>query len=291
MIELYLKYLQFEKRFSSHTVLNYKIDLYQFKNFLVSSYNIQNLECANHKVIRAWIINLSSKKLAASSINRKIASLKSFYKYLITRDKIKDNPLKKIPSLKKEKKLPKFIKESDMKMVFDKSKFKNNIKEIRNLLILELLYGTGIRLSELINLKIKDINANKNEIKVLGKRNKERIIPINNNIRLQLNKYLKLRKDQNNSCEYLLITSKGKKSYPMLIYRIVKENLSNIINSEKYNPHLLRHTFATHLINKGANINAIKDLLGHSSLAATQIYTHNSIEKLKKTFQKSHPKA
>jgi len=291
MIELYLKYLQFEKRFSSHTVLNYKIDLYQFKNFLVSSYNTQNLECADHKIIRAWIINLSSKKLAASSINRKIASLKSFYKYLITRDKIKDNPLKKIPSLKKEKKLPKFIKESDMKMVFDKSKFKNNIKEMRNLLILELLYGTGIRLSELINLKIKDINSNKNEIKVLGKRNKERIIPINNSIRLQLNNYLKLKKDQNNSCEYLLITSKGKKSYPMLIYRIVKENLSNIINSEKYNPHLLRHTFATHLINKGANINAIKDLLGHSSLAATQIYTHNSTEKLKKTFQESHPKA
>jgi len=291
MIELYLKYLQFEKRFSSHTVLNYKIDLYQFKNFLVSSYNTHNLECANHKIIRAWIINLSSKKLAASSINRKIASLKSFYKYLITRDKIKDNPLKKIPSLKKEKKLPKFIKEDDMKMVFDKSKFKNNIKEIRNLLILELLYGTGIRLSELINLKIKDINSNKNEIKVLGKRNKERIIPINNSIRLQLDNYLKLRKDQNNSCEYLLITSKGKKSYPMLIYRIVKENLSNIINSEKYNPHLLRHTFATHLINKGANINAIKDLLGHSSLAATQIYTHNSIEKLKKTFRESHPKA
>ena len=291
MIELYLKYLQFEKRFSSHTVLNYKIDLYQFKNFLVKSYNIQNLEFADHKIIRAWIINLSSKKLAASSINRKIASLKSFYKYLISRDKIKDNPLKKIPSLKKEKKLPKFIKEDDMKMVFDKSKFKNNIKEIRNLLILELLYGTGIRLSELINLKIKDINSNKNEIKVLGKRNKERIIPINNSIRLQLDNYLKLRKDQNNSCEYLLITSKGKKSYPMLIYRIVKENLSNIINSEKYNPHLLRHTFATHLINKGANINAIKDLLGHSSLAATQIYTHNSIEKLKKTFRESHPKA
>ena len=291
MIELYLKYLKFEKRFSSHTVLNYKIDLYQFKNFLVSSYNTQNLECADYKTIRAWIINLSSKKLTASSINRKIASLKSFYKYLITRDKIKDNPLKKIPSLKKEKKLPKFIKESDMQMVFDKSKFKNNLKEMRNLLILELLYGTGIRLSELINLKIKDININKNEIKVLGKRNKERIIPINNNIRLQLNKYLKLRKEQNNRCEYLLITSKDKKSYPMLIYRIVKENLSNIINSEKYNPHLLRHTFATHLINKGANINAIKDLLGHSSLAATQVYTHNSIEKLKKTFQKSHPKA
>ena len=171
------------------------------------------------------------------------------------------------------------------------SNFKNNLKEMRNLLILELLYGTGIRLSELINLKIKDININKNEIKVLGKRNKERIIPINNNIRLQLNKYLKLRKEQDNRCEYLLITSKDKKSYPMLIYRIVKENLSNIINSEKYNPHLLRHTFATHLINKGANINAIKDLLGHSSLAATQVYTHNSIEKLKKTFQKSHPKA
>ena len=176
--------------------------------------------------------------------------------------------------------------------MFDQSKFKNNLIDTRNLLILELLYGTGIRLSELINLKIKDCDLNKNQIKVLGKRNKERIIPINKNIKSQLEKYLILRaqKEIKNS-EYLIITSKYEKSYPMFIYRIVKNNLSKTINSEKYNPHILRHTFATHLVNKGANINAVKDLLGHSSLAATQIYTHNSIEKLKETFQTSHPKA
>ena len=211
---------------------------------------------------------------------------------MITREKIKNNPLKKIPSLKKERKLPKFIKEDEMIMMFDKSRFKNNILDMRNLLILELLYGTGIRLSELINLNINDFNIKKDQIKVLGKRNKERIIPVNKNIKLQIDKYLKLRQNQNdNRCEFLITTSKFQKSYPMLIYRIVKENLLKIINSEKYNPHLLRHTFATHLVNKGANINAIKDLLGHSSLAATQIYTHNSIEKLKKTFKASHPKA
>ena len=292
MIELYLKYLEFEKRFSAHTISSYRIDLYQFKNFLLSDYEMKSLESVNHKIVRSWIINMSSQKLTPATINRKIASIKAFYKYLITREKIKNNPLKKIPSLKKERKLPKFIKEDEMIMMFDKSRFKNNILDMRNLLILELLYGTGIRLSELINLKINDFNIKKDQIKVLGKRNKERIIPVNKNIKLQIDKYLKLRQNQNdNRCEFLITTSKFQKSYPMLIYRIVKENLLKIINSEKYNPHLLRHTFATHLVNKGANINAIKDLLGHSSLAATQIYTHNSIEKLKKTFRDSHPKA
>ena len=237
-------------------------------------------------------INLSSENLAPTTINRKIASVKSFYKYLISREKLKENPFKKITLLKKEKKLPKFIKEKDIKIMFDQSKFENNLTDIRNLLILELLYGTGIRLSELINLKIKDCDLNKNQIKVLGKRNKERIVPINKSIKYQLEKYLILRTEKEiNQSEYLIITSKYEKSYPMLIYRIVKENLSKTINSEKYNPHILRHTFATHLVNKGANINAVKDLLGHSSLAATQIYTHNSIEKLKETFKESHPKA
>ena len=292
MFELFLKYLRFEKRYSDHTVSSYKIDLKQFIEFIEKEFGLKKLNSVNHKIARSWIINLSSENLTSATINRKIASAKSFYKYLISREKLNENPFKKISLLKKEKKLPSFIKEKDIKLMFDQSKFKNNLIDTRNLLILELLYGTGIRLSELINLKIKDCDLNKNQIKVLGKRNKERIIPINKNIKSQLEKYLILRaqKEIKNS-EYLIITSKYEKSYPMFIYRIVKNNLSKTINSEKYNPHILRHTFATHLVNKGANINAVKDLLGHSSLAATQIYTHNSIEKLKETFQTSHPKA
>ena len=292
MFELFLKYLRFEKRYSDHTVSSYKIDLKQFIEFIEKEFELKKLNLVNHKIARSWIINLSSENLTSATINRKIASAKSFYKYLISREKLNENPFKNISLLKKEKKLPKFIKEKDIKVMFDQSKFKNNLIDTRNLLILELLYGTGIRLSELINLKIKDCDLNKNQIKVLGKRNKERIIPINKNIKSQLEKYLILRaqKEIKNS-EYLIITSKYEKSYPMFIYRIVKNNLSKTINSEKYNPHILRHTFATHLVNKGANINAVKDLLGHSSLAATQIYTHNSIEKLKETFQTSHPKA
>jgi len=292
MIELFLKYLKFEKRFSDHTIKSYKIDLFQFEKFLLKQYKIHKIESSDHKTIRSWIINLSSNDFTSTTINRKIASLKSFFKYLISREKINKNPSKKIPSLKKERRLPKFIKENDMKLIFDKSKFENNELDMRDLLILELLYGTGIRLSELINLKLRDYDKTKSQIKVLGKRNKERIIPLNKNVELQIIKYLNLRKKQNNSfSEFLITTSKLKKSYPMMIYRIVKENLSKVINSEQYNPHMLRHTFATHLINKGADINAVKDLLGHSSLASTQIYTQNSIEKLKKTFQDSHPKA
>ncbi len=292
MLELFLKYLRFEKRYSDHTVSSYKIDLQQFENFIKEEFNLKQFNSVNHRTARSWIINLSSENLAPTTINRKIASVKAFYKYLISREKLNKNPFKKITLLKKEKKLPKFIKEKDIKIMFDQSKFENNLTDFRNLLILELLYGTGIRLSELINLKIKDCDLNKSQIKVLGKRNKERIVPINNSIKSQLKKYLILRTEKEiNESEYLIITSKYEKSYPMLIYRIVKENLSKTINSEKYNPHILRHTFATHLVNKGANINAVKDLLGHSSLAATQIYTHNSIEKLKETFKASHPKA
>ena len=292
MLELFLKYLRFEKRYSDHTVSSYNIDLKQFIEFIEKEFGLKKLNSVNYRIARSWIINLSSENLTSATINRKIASAKSFYKYLISREKLNENPFKKISLLKKEKKLPSFIKEKDIKLMFDQSKFKNNLIDIRNLLILELLYGTGIRLSELINLKIKDCDLNKSQIKVLGKRNKERIIPINKNIKSQLQKYLILRTQKEiKISEYLIITSKYEKSYPMFIYRIVKENLSKTINSEKYNPHILRHTFATHLVNKGANINAIKDLLGHSSLAATQIYTHNSIEKLKETFQTSHPKA
>ena len=201
------------------------------------------------------------------------------------------NPTANINSLKTDQKIPNFIKEKDINYLFDNLKVENNFEGQRDLLILELLYGTGIRISELINLKTKNINITKKEIKVLGKRNKERIVPIHDHILNQIDRFRNKKNDIKSDHKYLLCTKKGDQLYPMLIYRIVKKHLSSLINSKKYNPHLLRHTFATHILNKGGDLNSIKDLLGHESLAATQIYTHNSIEKLKETFKASHPRA
>ena len=292
MREAFLKHLQFEKRVSLNTLKSYKNDLNQFFEFYKNYAKVDTLKDVDKRAIRSWVIELSIKDLSNRTINRKIASLKSFFKFLIKRKIININPTNNIHALKTNQPLPHFIKEKDIKYLFDNITFKNDFNGNRDLLILELLYGTGIRISELINLKTKDLDNHKKEIKVLGKRGKERIIPLNNSAFAQTIKYEKLKKKLNyKNKEYLLCTEKGKKIYPMLISRVVKNNLSSLINSEKYNPHLLRHTFATHILNKGADLNSIKELLGHESLAATQVYTHNSIEKLKETFRKSHPKA
>ena len=292
MREAFLKHLQFEKRVSLNTRKSYKNDLNQFFEFYKNYAKVDTLKEVDKRAIRSWVIELSLKDLSNRTINRKIASLKSFFKFLIKRKIININPTNNIHALKTNQPLPHFIKEKDIKYLFDNITFKNDFNGNRDLLILELLYGTGIRISELINLKTKDLDNHKKEIKVLGKRGKERIIPLNNSAFAQTIKYEKLKKKLNyKNKEYLLCTEKGKKIYPMLISRVVKNNLSSLINSEKYNPHLLRHTFATHILNKGADLNSIKELLGHESLAATQVYTHNSIEKLKETFRKSHPKA
>ena len=292
MREVFFKHLQFEKRVSQNTLKSYKNDLNQFFEFYKNYAKADNLKEVDKRAIRSWIINLSLKDLSNRTINRKIASLKSFFKFLIQRKIISINPTNNINALKTKQPLPHFIKEKDIKYLFDNITFKNDFNGNRDLLILELLYGTGIRISELINLKIRDLDKRKKEIKVLGKRGKERIIPLNNSAFAQTIKYEKFKEKLNyKNKEYLLCTEKGEKIYPMLISRVVKNNLSSLINSEKYNPHLLRHTFATHILNKGADLNSIKELLGHESLAATQVYTHNSIEKLKETFRKSHPKA
>ena len=287
----FIKYLKFEKRLSENTVISYETDLDQFFSFYKEHSASQEIEKVDKRTIRSWIVKLSLSNLSAKSINRKIASLKSFFKFLVKRDLIKKNPSSHINSLKTDQKIPSFIKERDINFLFKNIDTKEDFTGQRDLLILELLYGTGIRISELINIKISDINFTKKEIKVIGKRNKERIIPLHNNAIYQTKKYLKLAEKEGYKNQYLLFTKKGEKIYPMLINRIVKKHLSTLIKSKKYNPHLLRHTFATHILNKGGDLNSIKDLLGHSSLAATQVYTHNSIEKLKETFNSSHPRA
>ena len=291
MKDRFIKYLRFEKRLSVNTVISYETDLNQFLSFYKEYSTSQKIEKVDKRTIRSWIVKLSLSNLSAKSINRKIASLKSFFKFLVKRDLIKKNPSSHVTSLKTDQKIPTFIKEKDINFLFKNIDVKEDCTGQRDLLILELLYGTGIRISELINIKISDINFAKKEIKVVGKRNKERIIPMHNNAIYQTKKYLQLAEKEGYENQYLLITKKGEKIYPMLINRIVKKHLSTLINSKKYNPHLLRHTFATHILNKGGDLNSIKDLLGHSSLAATQVYTHNSIEKLKETFNSSHPRA
>ncbi|MBU82579.1 MAG: integrase [Flammeovirgaceae bacterium] len=291
MKDKFLRHLKFEKRVSENTIKSYDNDLSQFLTFSEKYENNRKLSSIDNKTIRAWIIELSTKNLSNKSINRKIASIKSFFKFLIKRQIIKKNPSTLVKSLKAKQKLPLFLKEKDLVGLFKTINLSNTLDETRSDLILELLYGTGIRINELINLKSKNLDLIRNEIKVLGKRNKERILPINQNIVSKAKLYLNHKKRKSSKSEFVFLTDKGNKLYPMMVYRIVKKCLSSLINSEKYNPHLLRHSFATHILNKGGDLNAIKDLLGHESLAATQIYTHNSIEKLKETHKKSHPRA
>jgi len=291
MKDKFLRHLKFEKRVSENTIKSYDNDLSQFLTFSEKYENNRKISSIDNKTIRAWIIELSTKNLSNKSINRKIASIKSFFRFLIKRQIIKKNPSTLVKSLKAKQTLPLFLKEKDLVGLFKTINLSNTLDETRSDLILELLYGTGIRINELINLKSKNLDLIRNEIKVFGKRNKERILPINQNIVSKAKLYLNHKKRKFSKSEFVFLTDKGNKLYPMMVYRIVKKCLSSLINSEKYNPHLLRHSFATHILNKGGDLNAIKDLLGHESLAATQIYTHNSIEKLKETHKKSHPRA
>ena len=287
MIKSFLKYLEYEKRYSSHTVTSYSTDLTQFHSFINGAYPELDLSNVDHRILRSWIVQLVDQGLDNTSINRKISSLKAFYRFLLKREVISEDPTRKLNVLKKSKKLPQFVNEGDMITLLEQVDFENNEEGKRDKLILDLLYGTGIRLSELIGLKVSDINFTQQTLKVLGKRNKERIIPFSTNLAQSMGEYIKVRAVDS---AQLLITEQGKPLYPMLIYRVVKKYLS-LVNVDKRSPHVLRHTFATHLLNKGADLNAVKDLLGHSSLAATQVYTHNSIEKLKTAFKKAHPKA
>lgn len=293
MIESFLKYLKFEKRVSAHTLLAYKQDLYQFENFLSETFPDEKPEQADYGIIRTWIIHLVESGLEAPSVNRKIACLRTFFKFLLRQEIVTKDPMLKIRVLKTKKKLPSFVKETDIIHLLDTVVFEETLEGWRDKLILELFYATGIRLSELIQLKESQIDLKNCTIKVVGKRNKERIIPFASGIVSIIENYKRIRDTEVNKKghTYLFVTDKGEPCYPMMVYRIVKKYLHEHTTTDKRSPHVLRHTYATHLLNKGAEINAVKDLLGHSSLAATQVYTHNSMEKLKKTFEKAHPKA
>ena len=293
MKESFLKYLQFEKRLSANTLKAYKNDLDQFEHFLQKEHPEYKSHDADNGIIRAWVIELVETGIEPISVNRKVACLRTYFKFLVSREFISKNPMAKIRVLKSRKKLPSFVKETDMTHLLDSVLFPQDLDGTRDKLIIELFYATGIRLSELITLKENQVDLSNHTIKVLGKRNKERIIPFPGPIVGQIENYKQRRNKEVVLKDHgmLFVTNNGDPCYPMLVYRTVKRYLHMHTSSEKVSPHVLRHTYATHLLNKGAEINAVKDLLGHSSLAATQVYTHNSIDKLKKVFDQAHPKA
>ncbi|MEN7550115.1 tyrosine-type recombinase/integrase [Rapidithrix thailandica] len=289
MLASYLNFLKYERRASQHTLQSYQNDLQQFEKFCLEQNPEFALERAEYYHIRAWVIQLMEKQYNPRSVNRKIASLNAFYKFLLQKKIIEKSPTQKLLSLKYHKNLPVFIKKNETEQLFDPSNFKKDLYGQRDLVVMELLYGTGIRLSELTSLKISAIDFNQKTLKVLGKNNKERLIPIHKNLLNLLKNYVDL---INGTTEgYLITTKNGKKAYPMMIYRIANKYLGMNTSVEKRSPHTMRHTFATHLLNEGADLNAIKDLLGHANLAATQIYTHNSLERIKKVFEQAHPKS
>lgn len=284
-------YIQNEKRYSAHTVKAYIRDINQFCKFLSISFSEIDPLKANFRHIRLWIVNLMDAKTQPRSVNRKISSLNSFYKYLLREKLINFNPTDKVISLKSKKRLPTFVEEKSMVELFKNIDFGGDYVGVRDSLILSFFYMTGIRLSELISLKINDVDFHENTVKVLGKRNKERIIPFGIQLHKEIKAFIKLRKSVKTKETFLFLTLKGECLYPRLVQRIVVHYIGIVATIEKRSPHVLRHTFATHLLNNGADLNAIKELLGHSNLAATQVYTHNSFEKLRNIYKKAHPRA
>jgi len=285
-------YLEYQKRYSKHTLTAYQKDLLQFRTMLSESYDIYNIEDVNHKMVRAWIVNLLENNVTPRSVNRKISTLKSFYRFLKKEGKVTNNPMLRVISPKTSKKLPEFVELEKMNLLLEDVAFEDSFKGIRDKTLIELFYATGMRLSELIALNIEDISFMKSQIKVMGKRSKERIIPLSPHIIYILKQYLLEReKLLSVDSQRLFLTEKGKKLYEKLAYRIVNYYLSMVTTINKKSPHVLRHTFATHMLNNGAELNAIKEILGHANLSATQVYTHNTVEKLKKVYKQAHPKA
>lgn len=286
----FFDYLTYEKKFSTHTITSYKNDLFQFILFINPSEEEFSISEINYQHIRAWVTNLIKHKIAARSVNRKLSSLKSFFKYLQRQQIIEINPLSKISGPKTPKRLPVFVDEQQMENLFLDVVFEEGFNGQRDRLILDLLYQTGIRRSELTHLKETDVDLFNSTIKVLGKRNKERLIPISLELKRNLDDYLSVKRALNISNIMLLVTEKGNAISEQAVYKSVKNYLSQVTTIQKKSPHVLRHTFATHLLNNGADINAVKDLLGHANLSATQVYTHNTIDKLKKSYKQAHPR-
>lgn len=294
LIEQFLKYLQHEKRYSKHTCRAYQNDLKQFFDhieFINKDRDITKLKNPE-KDVRSWIVQMMENDISGRTINRKLSTLKSYFRYLRRQDVIEYDPLAKIFTLKTEGKLPSFVNEKQMSYLENKDLFSDDFFGIRDRLIIEILYQTGVRVSELVNLRDENVNFAKKQLHIHGKRDKERIVPLNDQLIDSIKKYMALRNKhfRDSMVGSLLVTNKGRKLYSKAVYRIVKSYLSIVTTMKQKSPHVLRHTFATHMLNDGADLNAIKELLGHSNLSATQIYTHSTFEKLKKIYKQAHPR-
>jgi len=288
-LESFLNYLRFEKRYSQHTLIAYQNDLESFLNFLCESFETPSIKEISAAMIRSWLASLKEDAITSKSINRKISSLKSFFKFLMCEGLIESTPMSIIIAPKISKRLPVYVEEKDMQTLFNYVEFSDDWQGKTEKLIIQLFYATGMRISELINLKESQIDFSYRHIKILGKGNKERIVPLNVDILNLLSNYIQQKPVP--FAKNIFINKNGKPLYAKQVYNLVKKNLSLVTTVKKRSPHILRHSFATHLTNNGADLNAVKELLGHSSLAATQVYTHNSIDKLKEVFKKAHPKA
>jgi integrase/recombinase XerC len=291
--ELFLNYLKFERRYSSHTISSYGNDIEQFLAFCKSLRHDCDEKTADFRDIRAWIVHLMENGITARSVNRKVSTLKSYYKFLMREQVINHNPMNKVFPPKSGKRLPEFVEQDKMEVLLDDFDFGSNFSGIRNRLLIDVLYITGMRLAELVNLKDNSVQLYDQTIKVVGKRNKERLIPFHQSY-VKVFKEYQAERDKNfpdRGHDYFFITDKGNQVYAKFVYRIVNKYLRFVTTMEKRSPHVLRHTFATHMLNRGADLNAIKEILGHSNLSATQIYTHTTFEKLKTIYKQAHPRA
>jgi len=292
LLKNYVSYLTNEKRYSQHTIKSYLTDLNQYFDFLNTQFEVSPVD-ANYQIIRSFIVKLVESGLTGKSVNRKISTLKGYYKYLIKEGEIETNPLTKISGPKIKKSLPSFITEEKINFLLDEIPFENNFEGFRNKNIISLFYYSGIRSAELINLKVSDLDFYNQTLKVLGKRNKERIIPMHPSLIKEITIFINNWREEkpSTSDKFLFLTSKGNQLYPKLVYNIVNKSLNQITTQNKKSPHVLRHTFATHMLNNGADLNSVKELLGHVNLNATEIYTHNTFEKLKNIYKQAHPRA
>jgi integrase/recombinase XerC len=292
LIDSFLNFLQYEKNYSEKTINSYRVDLIQLEEYIKNNSEELTLTEVDADIIRQWIIDLTKKGYTTSSVNRKLSSLRSFYKFLLLKQEITKDPTRKINGPKKKKPLPIFLKEKEINKILEETNFKEGFIGIRDQMIIEMFYATGIRLSELIGLNNKDINFEDSLIKVKGKRNKERLIPFGDELKESMLRYISVRDETITvKSEAFFIKENGERLYNALVERLVKRQLSKVVTLKKKSPHVLRHTFATAMLNNEANLNAIKEILGHTSLAATEVYTHTTFEELKNIYKLAHPRA
>ena len=291
VVDSFLEYLEFQKRYSRHTITAYRSDLSSFCDYLALFYELDQIKEVSQRMVSSWVADLADSGIAPRSINRTLSAVQSFYEFAIRKSLFSKNPARLIQRPKTSNHLPSVVRSESIDNLFNEIEFESDFEGVRDRLILAVFYACGLRREELITLNLESIDEANFSIKVFGKRNKERILPIAPMLMKWIEEYLEVRQTIGAECSNLFITLKGQKLYPSLVYQIVKKYLSQVTTMDKKSPHVLRHTFATHLLNEGANLQSIKELLGHSSLAATQVYTHTSLEKLKQVYQNAHPRS